>query len=139
MDEHRYDEWLALWSDELLYWVPCNEDDYDPNRYVSIIYDDRERLLDRLDRLKSGAAWSQEPRSRLRRVVSNIETGDGAGPEVIIHSNFVLVELREGRKTTYGAQQIHRLRVDGPDLKMSYKKVMLIENDEPLHNLTFLL
>jgi len=29
MDEHRFDEWLALWSSELLYWVPCNDDDID--------------------------------------------------------------------------------------------------------------
>ena len=34
MDEHAYDEWLALWTDDALYWVPCNEDDIDPERHV---------------------------------------------------------------------------------------------------------
>jgi 3-phenylpropionate/cinnamic acid dioxygenase small subunit len=24
MDEHRYDEWLALWTDDAVYWVPSN-------------------------------------------------------------------------------------------------------------------
>jgi Ring hydroxylating beta subunit len=30
MDQHAYDEWLSLWTDDALYWVPCNENDFDP-------------------------------------------------------------------------------------------------------------
>ena len=41
MDEHRFDEWLSLWDDPAQYWVPCNADDIDPTRRVSLIYDDR--------------------------------------------------------------------------------------------------
>ena len=32
IDEHLYDEWLALWTEDGLYWVPCNTDDADPAR-----------------------------------------------------------------------------------------------------------
>ncbi len=41
MDEHRYDDWLALWTDDAVYWVPSNNDELDPMQSVSIIYDDR--------------------------------------------------------------------------------------------------
>ena len=44
MDEHRYDEWLALWTDDALYWVPTGSDEIDPKREISLIYDDRTRL-----------------------------------------------------------------------------------------------
>ena len=37
MDEHRYDEWLALWTGDAVYWVPCGHEDTDPLRQVSII------------------------------------------------------------------------------------------------------
>ncbi len=37
MDEHAYDEWLGLWTEDALYWIPCNEDDFDPERHVSIV------------------------------------------------------------------------------------------------------
>ena len=67
MDEHRFDEWLALWSEPALYWVPSNRDDLDPAREVSLIYDDWVRLQLRIARLKSGFAHAQEPRSRMRR------------------------------------------------------------------------
>ena len=49
IDEHRYQEWLTLWeSSDTLYWVPCNDDDIDPRRHVSINYDDHDRLLQRV-------------------------------------------------------------------------------------------
>ena len=28
-DEHRYEEWERLWTDDALYWVPANGDDID--------------------------------------------------------------------------------------------------------------
>ena len=73
IDEHRYDEWLALWTEDGLYWVPCNSDDADPARQAMIIYDNRARLEERIYRLTSGAAWAQQPRSRTRRLISNVE------------------------------------------------------------------
>ena len=39
-DTRDYEAWLELWAPEAIYWVPCNEDDYDPRQHVSIIYDD---------------------------------------------------------------------------------------------------
>jgi len=62
MDEHRYQEWLTLWeSSDTLYWVPCNDDDIDPRRQVSIIYDDHDRLVQRVERLLSGTVLALQP------------------------------------------------------------------------------
>jgi benzoate/toluate 1,2-dioxygenase beta subunit len=138
-DENRYDEWIALWTDDAIYWVPANIDDYDPHLHLSIIYDDRDRLQDRVDRLKSGAAWAQEPRSRMRRIISNIEAAvPEANGDITVHSNFVLGELRRNRQNSYYAGQVHRLRPTPEGLKLAYKKVMLINNNEPIHNMTFI-
>ena len=78
---------MALWADEVLYWVPANEDDIDPHRHVSIVYEDKTRLEDRIERLKSGAAYAQDPKSRMRRVISNIEIEEGENGEVTVYSN----------------------------------------------------
>jgi 3-phenylpropionate/cinnamic acid dioxygenase small subunit len=139
-DESRYDEWLALWTEDLTYWVPANADEYDPDEHVSILYDNRERLQDRIARLKSGGAWSQEPQSRMRRLVSNIEIEPADRPdERIVISNFVLGELRRGRDAAYFAQQKHRLRQTAGGLRMAAKTVYLVKNNEPLHNLSFII
>ena len=139
MDEHAYDEWLSLWAEDLLYWVPCNADDIDPQRHVSIIYDTRPFLEDRIERLKSGVAYAQEPKSRLRRVVSNIEIEEGDNGEVTVYSNFNLTELRRSRQDTFAGRTIHKLRPQDSGFKITYKKVLLVNNDEVIDNLTFLI
>jgi 3-phenylpropionate/cinnamic acid dioxygenase small subunit len=139
MDEHAYDEWLALWTEDMLYWVPCNDDDIDPQRHVSIIYDNRARLEDRIERLKSGVAYAQEPKSRLRRVVSNVEIEEGANGEITVYSNFNLTELRRSRQDTFAGRTIHKLRPEGVSFKIASKKVLLVNNDEVIDNLTFLI
>jgi len=139
MDEHAYDEWLSLWTEDALYWVPCNDDDIDPQRHVSIIYDNRARLEDRIERMKSGAAYAQDPKSRLRRMVSNVEVEEGDNGEVTVYSNFNLTELRRGRQDTFAGRTIHKLRPQGASFKIAYKKVLLVNNDEVIDNLTFLI
>lgn len=139
MDEHAYDEWLSLWTEDALYWVPCNEDDIDPQRHVSIIYDNRARLEDRIERLKSGAAYAQDPKSRLRRVVSNVESEEGDNGEITVYANFNLTELRRSRQDTFAGRTIYKLRPQGDGFKIAYKKVLLVNNDEVIDNLTFLI
>ncbi|SRR5579884_1005093 len=138
-DENRYDEWLALWTEDPLYWVPCGRDDIDPKREVSLIYDDRTRLETRIARLKSGVAHAQEPKSRMRRVVSNIEMEEGANGEITVFANFMLAELRRGVQDVFAGRTIYRLRPAGDSFKLAYKKVLLVNNDEYIDNLTFLI
>jgi len=139
MDEHRYDEWLALWTDDALYWVPTGRDEIDPKREVSLIYDDRVRLQLRISRLKSGFAHAQEPKSRMRRVVSNIVLEEVENGEIVSYSNFLLAELRRGKQDIFAGRTIHRLRPYNGSFKLVAKKVLLVNNDEPIDNLTFLI
>jgi p-cumate 2,3-dioxygenase subunit beta len=139
MDEHRYDEWLALWADDALYWVPTGRDEIDPRREVSLVYDDRVRLQVRIGRLKSGFAHAQEPKSRMRRIVSNIVVEETENGEIIAQSNFLLAELRRGKQDLFAGRAIHRLRPYQGSFKLVYKKVLLVNNDEPIDNLTFLI
>jgi 3-phenylpropionate/cinnamic acid dioxygenase small subunit len=137
-DEARYAEWLALWTDDGVYWVPATTDPAaDPQ-----IYDNRARLDTRVKLLQTGHRYSQEPASLMRRLVSNIEaqpTGDG---ELSVESNFVLAELAIQAKHEmhwWVGRTTHRLRrIDGA-LRMSHKKVVLINAAEPLPNLAFLI
>lgn len=136
-DNHRYDEWLALWAQELLYWVPCNADTIDPAQQVSIIYDDFARLEERLFRLKTKHAHSQNPRSRLSRTVANICLHDFNADGGVVTSRFTLGESRQDRITTWIGSQRHVLERDGTSFKIREKRVLLINNDSPMGNLTF--
>ena len=78
-DEARYADWLALWTDDGVYWVPATTDPAaGPDTHISHVYDNRARLETRVKLLLTGARYSQEPASRMRRLISNVEVRDGA-------------------------------------------------------------
>lgn len=137
IDEHVYDEWLGLWTEDGLYWVPCNTDDADPARQAMIIYDNRARLGERIYRLTSGAAWAQQPRSRTRRLISNVEVRQNEGG-YMVESNCIIAELRRSKQDIFAARMLHTLRPVGESFQIALKKVLLLNNDEPIDNLTFL-
>jgi 3-phenylpropionate/cinnamic acid dioxygenase small subunit len=73
------------------------------------------------------------------RVLSDEASRDGSGDEITVESSFVLVEVRRGDKNVYAGRTTHRLRPDGAGLRIVSKKVVLVDNDQYLGNLTFLL
>ena len=139
MDTHSYEEWLALWTPDARYWVPCNSDDVDTSREVSIIYDDYERLQQRVKRLASGTVLAQEPPPRMRRVVSNIEIETLDADHVRVGSNFLLAVAREREQQLWAGHSIHGLRQIGDELRMHHKKVLLINVDHEMPLLQFLI
>jgi 3-phenylpropionate/cinnamic acid dioxygenase small subunit len=140
MDEHRYDEWLALWTEDAsCYWVPCNADDIDPTREVSIIYDDRERLVQRVERLMSGSVLAQDPRPRMRRIVSNVEIEQVGTAALSVESNFILALARGKTQQLWAGRSRHALRREQDDLRIASKKVMLINCDQEMPLLQFLI
>ncbi len=140
MDENRYEEWLALWTEDCRYWIPSNADEIDPSHEVSIIWADRARLGDQIARLLTGEAHAQQPASRLRRLISNVEVSEGeAEDECVAVSNFLLTELRRSRQRTFAGRSFHTLRLTEGGFAIRYKKVELVNNNEVLDNLTFLI
>jgi len=142
-DEARYAEWLALWTDDGVYWVPATTDPgVDPERHLSHVYDNRARIDTRVKLLQTGVRHSQEPPSLMRRLISNIEVTRTENGELASGSNFILAELAVQAKHElhwWAGRTTHRLRrVDG-ELRMSRKKVVLVNAAEPLPNLAFLI
>ncbi|HEX2493948.1 MAG TPA: aromatic-ring-hydroxylating dioxygenase subunit beta [Steroidobacter sp.] len=138
-DSHAYDEWLSLWDRDAVYWVPCNDDDADPRTHVALIYERFRDLEDRIERLKSGYAHAQEPRSRLSRVVSNVLVSP-VGEEGLIEVRSVcnITAFRRGQIDIFSGRVIHRLRPAADSFRIAAKTVYLVNNDGVIRNLTFL-
>ena len=138
-DEHRYDDWEALWTDDAIYWVPANGSDIDPDKQMSIIYDNRSRISVRIKQFHTGKRHSQEPRSSLGRVVSNIELVEQDGDEVTVCSNAMIFESNMRGETVWATRNEFRLRRTRDGWRMVRKKVVLVNNDKPLFTLSFLI
>jgi 3-phenylpropionate/cinnamic acid dioxygenase small subunit len=138
MDSNDYANWLTLWAPECTYWVPCNDDNADPHRNVALIHDSRRQLEDRVWRLSGLHAHAQRPKSRLTRVVSNVEA-EWDGEEIIAYSAFVLCEIRKNETRFWAGRNRHTLLKEDDGLRIKMKKVMLANNDTIMSNLTFII
>lgn len=143
-DEHDYDAWEALWTDDALYWVPAAAPDTDPLQQMSVICDNRSRISTRLKQLRTGKRYAQSPPSTLRRIVSNVEILDDADAgedigDISAAANFVLVESRERGNETWAGRTTYRLRVVDGQIRLAFKKVVLVNHDQALPTLAFLI
>ena len=139
-DEHQYEAWEALWTDDGVYWVPANGADIDPEKQMSIIYDNRSRIALRIKQLLTGKHHTQTPRSGLRRLVSNIELlAAPPGGDIAVASNSMVFESSLRDDTVWAARNEYRLRFIDGELRMAYKKVTLVNNDKALFTLSFLI
>jgi 3-phenylpropionate/cinnamic acid dioxygenase small subunit len=138
-DEHRYDEWEALWADDGVYWVPANGEGGDPEQEMSIIYDNRSRIRLRVRQFYTGKRFSQTPKSGLCRVVSNVEVIVDDGHQLVARSNAVIFESQTRGDTVWGARNEYTLRREGDGFRMARKKVVLVNNSTALFSMAFLI
>jgi benzoate/toluate 1,2-dioxygenase beta subunit len=148
LDQLRYDEWLNMYAAECIYWVPSTPQAGDPRREISVMFDDRRRLQDRIWRLRTGFAWSQAPASRTVRLITNVEVFGAAREDVrMLRCNFLISEFwgDETRVLTGWAgyrmvreAAARRLPVNAQasasDWKIQAKQVNLIDCDQCIRN-----
>ena len=141
LDTARFEEWLDLFTDDALYWVPAGKDDIDPSQHVSIIHDDKAAMATRIKRLRSGFAFSQDPASRVHRLISNVEvTGPEEGSSIFeVNCMMLLVELARKRQTVHTARCEFTLDRSTTTWRIRRKKVNLLRNGEVLESTPFLI
>ncbi len=135
LDQLRYDDWLALYSAECIYWVPSTPAAGDPRREISVMFDDRRRLEDRIYRFRTGYAWSQAPASRTVRLITNVEVFATARDDTrMVRSNFLISEFWGDETRVLTGWAGHRFVRDADGWKIEAKQVNLIDCDQSIRN-----
>ncbi len=137
-DMHAYDEWANLWTDDAIYWIPANGSDSDPERQMSIVYDNRSRINIRIAQLKTGRRHTQTPRSELARLISNVELVAREGNEFQVRANVLIYEDNLRGETLWAARNEYRLRLVDGHFRLARKKISLVNNHKPIYTLSFL-
>jgi 3-phenylpropionate/cinnamic acid dioxygenase small subunit len=146
LDRRDFERWYQLYSRECVYWVPATSDMPDPSRgdprrQVTIAFDDRRRMADRIVWLRTGMASSQLPPSYTSHLNSGfVRVATAHAGEVKIRSQFIVHELRAGHlmQTLVGWMGHVFVEEDGC-LKIDRKIVALLDAARSHHNMTFLL
>ncbi len=135
LDQHDYEGWLALFTPECIYWVPGTPERGDPRREITVTFDDRRRLEDRIYRLRTGYAWSQAPRSRTVRLVTNVEVFATSDANVrMVRSNFLISEFWGEETRILSGWAAHRFATVEGRWAIVAKQVNLIDCDQCIRN-----
>lgn len=143
LDERRFEEWLALFTDDARYWMPTRravaksqagarisvEEEVAPEGELGWFDDSKITLLARVMRLQGGVAWAEDPPSRTRRIVTNVHVRPGEGEgELRVRSYFLLHRTRHQteRETFVGCRyDVLRRTTDG--LRIARREIVLDE------------
>jgi 3-phenylpropionate/cinnamic acid dioxygenase small subunit len=140
LDQLRYNDWLAMYAAECIYWVPSTPQAGDPRREIAVMFDDRRRLEDRVYRLRTGFAWSQAPASRTVRLISNVEVFAAATDDArMLRCNFLISEFWGNETRLLTGWAGHRVVRDGAGWKIQAKQVNLIDCDQCIRNPSIIL
>jgi 3-phenylpropionate/cinnamic acid dioxygenase small subunit len=135
LDDGRFEDWLALFTENAWYWVPSEPNQDSPLTTVSLIYDDRRLLETRVRRLAGPRMHAQEPRSRTSRIVTNVTLRERRPASALVRSKFMMVEYRRGEQRLFAGTCFHDLVRTGEGLRIASKRVDLVNCDAPLDGL----
>jgi 3-phenylpropionate/cinnamic acid dioxygenase small subunit len=138
LDRGDWDDWLTLFTDDVVFWMPAWRDELtptaDPDRELSLIYyAGRAMLEDRVWRARSGLSVASLPRPRAVHGVTNILVERTDGDEADISSSFTvhLHDKRSERTHIFFGRYEHGLRrVDG-EWRIARKKILLLNDTIP--------
>ena len=147
LDNRQFHQWLELLTDDLRYWMPIRSNRYpvnskaisilDGSRYeesevssesdLALMDEDKDSLTRRIDRLDSGMAWAEDPPSRTRHIITNIEVEAGdSQDELKVYSNFFMYRTRAETEQDFyvGSRQDVLRRING-QLRVASRKIVL--------------
>jgi len=127
LDEWRLDDWFGLLTEDARYEVPSNDrPDADPASTLFTIADDIDRLRGRVTRLKDKNAHAEFPRSRTRRMISNVRIVERNATELRVEANFVVYRFRRDESAReYVGRYRYLLRAERGRLKIARRQAVL--------------
>jgi 3-phenylpropionate/cinnamic acid dioxygenase small subunit len=131
LDGRRWDEWIDLFADDGVYWMPLKEEQQDAENYPSIFFEDKALMAARVGRLRDVNAWGQQPVTRTSHLIGNVrlDGGERRQGEIIVRSNFTMAEFRRDVLRHHAGTYTHHLRPDGDGFRIALQRVDLINAD----------
>jgi 3-phenylpropionate/cinnamic acid dioxygenase small subunit len=136
LDRQQWDKWLELYTEDAEYWLPCWKEDEtltsDPLREISLIYyGTREGLEDRVFRIRTGQSLASTPLPRTSHIIQCVYTETSEDGSVIVESNWVTHSYRLETQNQFFGTQTHRFVRVGDELRISSRKIVVMNDKLP--------
>ena len=134
LDTQRFEEWLALFTEDATYWVPLEQNQKDPHETSSLIYDDRTLLELRVKQFRHPRAHARAPLARTIHQVSNVIVDD-----LIVKSTLTVIEFRNEKQRLWAGLVEHQLRRERDSFRIARKRIDLVNSEGEIEGISILL
>ena len=140
LDEGRYDDWLNLWTDDGIYWMPLDWKQKDEVNETSLMYEDQFMLRLRVERLTGARTFSQKPKSRCHHVIQRpyVDKIDNDAGAFLVTTQMHYVETRLDDQFLLALTAQHELVLKDDALKIARKRVDILNCDAAFGNIQLL-
>lgn len=140
LDEGRYDEWLALWLEDGVYWMPLDYKQTDAKMATSLLHEDMFMLRLRVERLNGARTFSQKPKSRCHHVIQRpfVDEFDAEAGRFKTNTSMHYVETRLDEQQLLALTATHDLALVDGHLRIANKRVDLLNSDAAFGNIQLL-
>jgi 3-phenylpropionate/cinnamic acid dioxygenase small subunit len=137
LDRDRLEEWLDLIGENVRYWAPVRADmnrgreDFSPPLRLAFFDDNKDGLRLRVARIRTGAAHADEPPSRVRHLITNVQVLDTPDANTVrAGSNFIVFKSRRNREENLfvGCREDVWRRQGGSGWKLERRMILLDHN-----------
>ena len=141
LDQWRLQEWLELLTDDATYQIPPTDlPDADARNTLFIVADDALRIRSRVKQLLGKTAWAENPKSRTRRMISNVRVLGSEDGNIRVTANFVVYRMRYELVDTYVGRYEYSLTLVEGKLRIRERKAILdLEALRPHGKVSFIL
>ena len=152
LDDRRYEDWLALLTDDVRYWVPMRrnvkfgelEREFTrEGQDINWFDEGKQTLTQRVNQILTGVHWAEEPLSRISHLVTNVEILEASptaaeAQDVSLRCRFIIYRNRVETETDIlvGRREDVLRRVES-GWRIAQRKVLLDQNVLLAKNLTF--
>jgi 3-phenylpropionate/cinnamic acid dioxygenase small subunit len=123
LDGKRWQEWIELFADDGVYWMPVTPEQTDWLGEPSIFAEDRLLMEVRMGRLMHPNAWSQAAMWGTNHLVGNVIVEAVEGDTVRVYSRFQMMELRRDTVRHFGGSYRHTLVRTAAGLRIRLQRV----------------
>ena len=134
LEQRRYQEWLALMTDDIVYFLPNEDDESDADSDAVIARDGMPQLKMRIERMSDPLNPALQPPARTKYFVTNVMLVEGAA-DVHVRSSVLLYIVRDRTVRHHPISCDYRLRKEASSWRIAYKRVYLLENAQALRTL----
>jgi 3-phenylpropionate/cinnamic acid dioxygenase small subunit len=139
LDDRRYNDWIELIAEDIHYHMPVrrnvkfgeqHRENSSSDSEISWFDEGKRTLAGRVRQINTGLHWAEEPFSRIRHLITNIQVGELDGDEVPVRSNFYCWtnRLRDEVNVFVGTRQDVLRRDPETGWKIAKRLILLDQN-----------